>query len=287
MVKFGVSIWIGEVKAEDKIRRLHNVGLNYVEISIDYPLPFKRLEFLEELYRTSKELGVDIAFHLPWRDVALASPISWVRKASLKTITNAIEYTLKMEPIYYNLHLLTMESLRLKDVWEEILEVSIDSLNEILDMLKPYNIMLLLENNNTRIFHTPDHISYIAQVIDEIMFCFDIGHAVIALWREGIENVEVDDVITSWSKAYPKGRLITIHVHGVRRDPIRCIALEHIPLKYSFKDFRSIKRLIKEHNIKYANVEIFNEPKHMNNLKIEEIEDNLKLFINGVTSCPY
>lgn len=279
-LNFGVSIWLGDCWIIDKLSKLYDLGLTFVEVSLDYPLPYRdESRFLTRLEEEKRKLGLKIGFHMPWRDISLASPLEPIRRGAVEVYKRCIDETLKFEPSYYNLHLSTLENINFDNVWSEVLESSYKSLVEILEHLDEAS-MLTVENNDSRVFHMPDHFEYLSSVLRDVMFCLDVGHALIASIKNSRSKINPFEIILKWSKALPRGRLKLLHVHGVSYSKNSKTILDHTLLSTSILSVEEVSEALKPHNVEYVNLEVFRNAEGKEKIGYEDIEGQFKILIS-------
>ena len=104
-VLIGAPVWLGNRPFKQTLSALQEAGFDYLEFSLDFPLPeCMRSEEKEELKRMLEDFGLKIAFHSPL-DVQAVHPRREIFEASMKVLRKCFEFSSYFSPLYYNLHL--------------------------------------------------------------------------------------------------------------------------------------------------------------------------------------
>ncbi len=263
VVKIGLPIWIGSltnIELDNLLQLLRKYNIKLVEISIDYPWPFKEWKLLEDLVNELINNNIYIGIHAPWRDIVLATPYSILGEAIAKLLINILVKILELIPYktYIVLHPLTMQKIELFSNRRDIIE-SLKKRLSLIDKTLNDKAALLLENLTRGFASEP---SYLREVVkgldsDNIGICLDIGHLATRYMRElknkynsfyeYLEEVVgiIDDV-----------NVETIHIHDVDNK-----GLEHLLIGEGVLEFKKIFKIISPLKPSYIIYEMFRSKK--------------------------
>lgn len=209
--RVGFSLWYGNRDKEKLLERMVEEGFDYVEISLDYPWPY--LQNFKDVVKKAYDLGLEIGFHGPWRDIRLASPLDEIAEASRKIVRKVLENVSKFELKYFNLHLISEEISFDKKVVEKVIEQANKTVEFLENLSREFSISITLENNPHGHFAYP---TYFAQIdMDSLKFCLDVGHAVIAYYNAGETSYTPVGIIRDWINTVGKDKIYVTHLHDV------------------------------------------------------------------------
>ncbi len=211
-------------------RRALENGFKHIEVLADIALVLPRYahrDLVRGLCRL-RDLGTTFSVHLPIWSIELASPNRYIRKASVKSIVEAINLFKPLEPECYVLHLtgaLASELSRLnvpggiKDtVLMYLSNYSLESIEEILEATDISPRLLAIEN-----VEFPFNMTWSIIEQFDLSVCFDTGHLLAGFSGEYsfAEFVEIYG-----------HRFIEIHLHDGYRKSIDGIIVrkDHLPL---------------------------------------------------------
>ena len=264
MVLIGYPVWYGDKNLEHTIASVARAGFNYIELSLDYPWPFKQVDKLKQIRRYTQEYSLRIGLHGPWRDIALASPIESVRKAGLEVYRRVIEVAVDLEANYLNLHLATAQAIDVDSVIEkDSIEAAIHSAMELCDLACEHALYLVVENDPGKCCGLLSQLAPIADKEKRIKFCFDVGHAVIAYTRKAKKNKENTgqqinylELASQWATTF-KDRLILLHLHDYR---VKNGHVEdHLPPGVANVSVKQLLKTLRGTGIYYILLEVFYE----------------------------
>ncbi|MBI5229476.1 sugar phosphate isomerase/epimerase, partial [Candidatus Micrarchaeota archaeon] len=178
-MKFGYPVWYGTGSVPKGIETAAKLGFDYVEWALDYKWP----EGIDEskataVKKTAKENGIEIAFHAPWAGIEIAHPREGIRKASLQVQKDCIGFAEQFEPLYFNMHVSgRTEVHKLEFAQWEVMNIAMQSLQELSKFSIEKGVPLLIENNPRKEFGLTEQFSKLLE-IEEIGLCLDVGHAV-------------------------------------------------------------------------------------------------------------
>ena len=151
-ILIGAPVWLGNRPFKQTLSALQKAGFDYLEFSLDFPLPeCMRSDEKEELKRMLEDFGLKIAFHSPL-DVQTVHPRREIFEASMKILRKCFEFSSYFSPLYYNLHLHPrISTLKLDEVREQVRAVClkycenkpkfiIDKAPRLIDALKSINL---------------------------------------------------------------------------------------------------------------------------------------------------
>lgn len=198
------------------LERANEYGFDYVEVSLDYPWPEElRSRELREIKEAEERLGVKLAIHAPWRDIALASPRQALREASLKVLEQCLQFSTEVEALYFNVHVSTREAWTIREVKQRAVEAALESIKQLALKANELGVELTVENNPEPSFGVPSTLKPLVEV-DGVKLCLDVGHVAYANWlieRRGMgELKERAASLEEWVEAF-KGRVLVGHLH--------------------------------------------------------------------------
>lgn len=271
-LKLGFPVWYGDKDIVKAIRDVGEAGFNYVELSFEYPFIYKYpLDLLRKVKDVGESYNLKFGIHAPWRDIAISNPIEYIRSASLRVCIEALERSLILEPIYFNVHLSTFEES--SEFWDDILEATIKSLNELKSVTDNYGIPLTVENVIGSLA-TPDEFSKVLERVDGVYVCLDIGHAVMSHVKRGGNANEYLDVINTWVNSVPSNRLLVVHLHDFKQ-VCNVKLVDHIMLGSGMCDLVKVIKVLRKFkdSIRYVNLEVFKWSEFGGNVKPVDIKD--------------
>ncbi len=283
MVLVGYPIWYGDKNIEQVIISISRAGFSYIEISLDYPWPFKRGEKLKKAMRMAEEYGLKIGVHGPWRDIALASPIESIRRASVEVYRALVEHVASMNPLYLNIHLATSQIVDIeKDLEKESIEAAIRSVEELYELSREYGIDLVIENDPGKCCSLIEHLAPIKDSVEKAFFCFDVGHAVISYYRKvrrnrGNERIDYLELARQWATVFGK-RLVLLHLHDYRYKNGHIE--DHLPPGTHNVNVKNLLKALRGTNIRYILLEVFYEEggKHASPEKLVDVVRDVRTW---------
>ncbi len=278
MVRIGFNLWYGNRPLYYVMKDCYEVGFDYVELSIDYPWPY-RMD-VDEVKRAVRDFGIEVGIHGPWRDIALASPVPEIREASLKVMRKVIELAGRLRALYVNVHVSCSEAVEFKEVWNEVLRAGIESVRELQSLCEQYGVDLVVENNDHRPFSDIQQLVDLIVRVKGVYFCLDVGHAVGAyLGKVPIENHVA--VIENFAQALGD-RLLVAHLHdftivnGRYRD--------HLLVGSGVLDLASVCRILRRvHRLQYTTLEVFKLSPRGGDVKPRDAADVLRKLRKHLT----
>lgn len=285
MVKVGYTIWYGDHKyLEDRIRRVYELGFNYIELSLDYPWPYINTDkFIESIRKIVKEYGLGVAIHGPWRDIRLASPVSEIREASLKVVIRVLNLISQLDPLYFNLHMISEEAIKFNSVKRDVLKAAAKSLESILSEADRLGIDVTIENNVDGIMSEPEHFISLKNIINrEFYICLDVAHALIPYLKRGDESP--NSILDYWIASLYDFTTLTIHLSDIER--VGSCIFEHLIFGHGILNFNQILNRVKRVNgLEYILLEVFwckDESGERKIIQLEDLRKYVKIILRGL-----
>lgn len=269
----GSSIWYGSKHKVQLIEKLHSFGFDYIEISLDYPWPHYKNEELERVVKKAKSLGLEIAFHGPWRDIRLASPIPILASTARSIIRSIINKVLKYEPEYFNVHLISDEITFDDDVKNDVLKEAKASIEFLSKTSEETELTITIENNPMGYFSLPSYFSEVDLL--NLGLCLDAGHATVAYYNLGETTTSPMDILKEWVNIISEGKIVASHIHDVVVK--NGIYVNHYYFGHGLLDLKELGRfLYRKIRVKYVLLEMFRKNEDANVLTEREVLEVLK-----------
>ena len=255
MLKVGASLWIGNLRElSSYISRVKSSDFDYVEISFDYPLGIEDKDTVNKIINELSTMNLLHAVHAPWADIALASPIDSVRKASLECIRNAIDFASKLNSEYVVVHISSSQKVCLDYSNENpCLKAAILSIRELETLANEYGIPVVIENVPDKCCGTLYQMGKILDNVSQIDICLDLGHAAYVKLKEGDSFNDLADIAKEWFPVV-NHKVLVLHIHGVvkRGSHIE----DHVELSEVKVNFKEILKTYKS-SLRYVTLEVF------------------------------
>ena len=254
------------------------VGFDYVELSMDYPLPEMKEE-LERFVEETKKWELYRAYHAPWRGLHIGIPWERVRKAVVDFMKDMALLSRKYLGDYLVVHISVDEKVN-KKIRGSLKEKMKKSIEELSNFGLENKIEIYFENVVTRCCTLPEDVGEFADQIDGFKLCWDVGHAISVHILRGGDASEAVDVLDTWSKSLWKN-IRCVHVHDVLVNGKKVKSHRPPGLTYSLKD---LVKAVSRTNAQYMLLEVFydkegNElnPKKVSGL-VKELETWLRVY---------
>ncbi len=275
-MKFGFPVYTAS-DIESSIKRAHKLGFDYIELDINPPRPDcitdRKIRIIERL---KEEYSLGLAFHAPIFGIDIAHFSEKISEASLGVILDAIAFSGKFRPLYFNFHLNSYSNpylLESKALKNEIYRKALKNTKRIIDNTK---IPLTLENNgNNMVFNRPDEFK-IAKNLD-LNFCFDVGHATKSKFYIEKSGAKVKWNIKDWIKSF-RNKILVAHLHDcvIKDNEIS----DHNPIGSGIIDFSETFRALKNTKCEYVLIETSDAAEGKSAEK--RIKENLEFCRNGL-----
>ncbi len=276
MIRIGFSAWLRDLeKLKDLLSEAANIGLNHVELSIDYPFGFEKPELVVEVCRAVIDMGFTLSIHAPWREIYLASPIPEIRHASINVVKKFIELAGKANVNYVVLHIASDQPYCKTSVPNPCILAAIESLNILIECAENYGTYILVENtSNTPCCGTFNQISYILSQTRAFL-CLDIAHAITSdpHYLEMLDRLDYADVVSEWCGSLGAEKIIALHIHGIQKDNGIKVHLDLESIKIDVK--KIVKKL--HQNLKYVVFEIYRK-RDGSKIRLSDLEPYVKSF---------
>ncbi len=153
------------------------MGADFVEISLDAPWPGD-LDGAE-VARVAEEAGVEVAFHGPWRDQALAHPREGLAKAAREVAQECLDLARAAQASYIVFHVDARAFSTFPDrgAVDQGLKQAHASLRALSSSAGSVDVVV---ENTTTPLGTPGEVDGFLSQLPGVGFCYDPGHAVLA-----------------------------------------------------------------------------------------------------------
>ena len=273
-VLLGAPVWYGNRPFKTTLEELYKLGLDYVEFSLDYPLPGSMpVAEREELKQLVEEFDLKIGFHSPI-DTPVAHPRDEIADASLTVLRNCMAFSAVFLPraLYYNCHLHPrVTTYKLGDVRQQIKEKSLKRCEELTRLASEFGIPLCVENELVP-FDKSDLIhDALSRFYPHLQFTFDVGHAIKAEAHHSKTKTggwDYQDCLENWITKCGQ-KILVVHVHDCA-----CtgnVVRDHLSLGNGDLDLDTVFKLLKSTTCKYLLVETFWQNKAKKEMDYEEL----------------
>ncbi len=257
-VIFGYPVWIGSIKDDilSKTELLKKQKIDLLEVSLEYPWPYKYTDKLSELISRVKDDEFRIGLHAPWRDLPYATPYTVLDQAILDVIISSYEFLVRegAVPEYIVVHPYTMQKIDIFDNRRDI----INSLRRRTIALAEKTSSIILLENLTKGF--AGEITYLVESINGLEnagICLDVGHLAARFNRELASHYDsfydyLDEVVDVLRDTM----VPVIHIHDVDR-----LNREHLLIGEGILEFKRIYKSIAKLNPRFIVYEIFRSNK--------------------------
>ena len=279
-ILLGAPVWYGNRPLKKTIEELYKLGFEYIEFSLDYPLPdcmdnaekngFKRL---------LEEFELKIGFHSPL-DVSIAHPRDELADASRTVLRRCLEFSAEFLPLlqYYNFHLNPrVPTFKLKDVREEITRKGLERCRALTRMASEFGIAVSVENDLVPFEWSDLILGALSLLAPQLHLTFDVGHAIMAeltYSRIKREDGNYLDYLKRWIEKCG-AKILEVHVHDCS-----CSGNElqdHLSLGSGDLDFDAVFELVRSTTCKYLVIETFWKNKEKMRMDYEEMRRNVEL----------
>jgi len=219
----GAPLWYGDRPYKKAVEVFYDIGFDYVEFSLDYPLP----NGLDDL-NVVRNVGIELAFHAPV-DIFLAHPRDEIFESSLKVFERCMRVASRFEPVYFNFHLFHSTTTHIfPEVKEKIRENGLKACRVAVELSEDLGFPVCLENNG--IFDD------LFLSIEGLMLTLDIGHIAVKKLRKGESYI---DEIREFVRKFDR-KILVCHIHNVDTKTFS----DHISLLSGDLDLKEIVSII-------------------------------------------
>lgn len=177
----GASVWYGNRPFDETIKKLVQLGFEYLEFSLDYPLPGSMgAAEQRELAVLLEEFDLKIGFHSPL-DTPLTHPRDELAEASLRVLRQCMGLAAAFQPraSYYNFHIHPrIPTFKLADAYEELYQKGLARCDAITRAAAEFGVPLTVENDLVPFDRAQLLLDALARYYPQLHFTFDIGHAI-------------------------------------------------------------------------------------------------------------
>ncbi|OYT38743.1 MAG: xylose isomerase [Desulfurococcales archaeon ex4484_58] len=262
-IYIGIPLWINNFQKKDPktvVSELIDNNIEAVELSIDYPWPYKEYRLLKETLIELDRENIEVNIHAPWRDLPFATPYDIIGDAVTKVIISSIEPVLKLikkQKTYIVIHPNTSQKINLFNNRSYTLFKLKNRVKELTSKLRNHDVIVLLENLNKGIASNLNDLLETIHDIGHTGLCLDIGHLASNYFREIAKTMYyesfydyLNDVISMIKSTI--GEAYTIHLHDVDRE-----GRDHLVVGNGILDFKKIYHEINKLEPKYIIYETF------------------------------
>ncbi len=258
-MKVLINCWFKDIANEKLSNAFLNgiteLGFDGIELSIDYPLLF-RCSIPNYLVNGLRDRGLILSVHLPWREIYLASPISEVRDAAVRTISRIIRQVSRLGPEYLITHLSTDQAFCGEDD-TDCVKASLESIKHLVKLSEELGVLLAVETVADKCCSGEEKLPLILKEFDRLRICLDIPHIIEHRLRYWGVTTSVKEVINDLAPIM-FDRLITIHIHGLKVH--NGMAISHIiPSKEFLSSLLEGLKVKISNKPKYAVIEVFRD----------------------------
>lgn len=224
-MKVYVTVWYRDLRNERIASELASLGLDGIELSLDYPLCSKlRVDEVDQLGRAI-DLGLEVGIHLPWREIYLASPLYDVRDLSKRYVISCLRESSRIEPKYAVVHVTTDQAACMDDV-NECVRAAEDSVSTIAKVAEDVGIPIYVET--TRSYCCGGLEQLVKFLNYGIKVCLDVPHAIERYSRFYRRLLTIEDVINEAPPALLR-HIDLVHLHGYNVSGYRIVDSHMIP----------------------------------------------------------
>ncbi|RZN38724.1 MAG: sugar phosphate isomerase/epimerase [Methanophagales archaeon ANME-1-THS] len=276
----GAPVWYGNRPFRKTLEELEKLGLDFIEFSLDYPLP-DCMDAAEKrgFKRVLEELDLKIGFHSPL-DTAIAHPRDEVADACSTVLRACLAFSADFIPRlhYYNFHLNPrVPTFKLKDVREGIKIKGLERCRELMHIASELGVVMSVENDLVPFEWSDLILEALARFTPEIQLTFDVGHAIMAeLIHSGrkMHSGSYQDYLQRWITRYGE-KILVVHVHdcACTGDGMQ----DHLSLGSGELDFEMVFDLVKSTSCKYLVVETFWKNKEKIRMDYDAMRSNVEV----------
>ncbi|MGC9444233.1 MAG: sugar phosphate isomerase/epimerase family protein [Candidatus Methanospirareceae archaeon] len=281
-ILLGVPVWYGNRPLSETLRKLQQLDLDYIEFSLDYPLPDSMADAeREELLRLLEEFGMRIGFHSPL-DTPIAHPRDDLAGAGLRIVRSCMAFSASFHPrtLYYNFHLpVKIPTYKLEDVRPLIQHKMLACCETVMQTAAAFSLTSCVENELTTCERSELLHEALARFYPRLQFTLDVGHAIKAeAYHDrttGQENNErFMDYLTRWVNHCGQ-KMLVAHVHDCAYNG--SVLQDHLSLGQGVLDLERVFTLLKSTPCTYLLIETFWKSRTREEMDYEELKRNVEL----------
>ncbi len=252
-MKIGTLVWYGDYPFKGAIEKLKEIGFDYFELSLDYPLP----DICNYRDLKSSLDGIEIAFHSPL-DIFIAQPRDEVFRASLKVFKRCLDFASKFDTLYYNFHVnYSVSTYAFKEVRDKIIKNGLKACKIALRYGKNYGFDVCIEYDwrFDKVF-----------LIDDLKITLDIGHFVLKEIESGKDYIKS---LKRFVKEFDN-KILVIHLHDCNTENL----IDHLSLGVGDLNLKEIIEIVGVRD--YILLETFWRDRHGKDIvSYEDLSHNL------------
>lgn len=278
----GAPVWYGNRPFPETLRKLHLLDLDYIEFSLDYPLPDSMTEAArEELQRVLEEFDMRIGFHSPL-DTPVAHPRDELAEAGLQILRRCMAFSATFHPraLYYNFHLpVKIPTYKLHDVRPQIQHKLLARCDALTQIAAALGLTSCVENELTTCERSELLHDALSRFYPRLQFTLDIGHAIKAeVYNAGPgeqpSEARFIEYLTRWIDRCGQKILVT-HLHDCAYGDLTL--QDHLSLGRGTLDLERVFELLKSTPCRYLLIETFWKSRRREEMDYEELKRNLEL----------
>ncbi len=231
------------------------------------------------------ENGGSIALHAPWRDLALASPIEDVRRASIDVMVKNLDLVVgKYDVKYVVVHLhsqTSMGKVLTKANWDKVVESAVKSLSELSEWSKSRRVPVCVENMPRG---ASSHLEFLSQLSNSMeCLALDVGHfyaSYIDLYEEryGDYYSALSHTLSTFSE---KAKVVHLHdVVVVNSKPFKEV-VDHVVPGQGVLDYRRVLKIVSGFKVENVIVEAFIDS-YGKHVKLSDLPNYLREYTTWV-----
>ncbi|MBA5942798.1 MAG: sugar phosphate isomerase/epimerase [Methanophagales archaeon] len=279
-ILLGAPVWYGNRPFDKAIEEVYKLELDFVEFSLDYPLPESMDDPEREwLKRVLDEHDLKIGFHSPL-DTAVAHPRDEIADASKQILRRCIAFSAEFLPrsLYYNFHLHPgVPTYKLEDVRNQINIKSLKRCEEMTRMAAESGITACVENDLVP-FEWSDLIPEALSLLSpRLYFTFDVGHAIMAEVPRGGEKKKEGfyrEYLEQWIEKCGD-KILVVHLHDCSFT--ENVKQDHLAIGEGELDFNYVFDLLRSTSCKYLLIETFWKNTEKKKVDYEELKRSVEL----------
>jgi len=279
-ILLGAPVWYGNRPFKRTIEELYKLELDYLEFSLDYPLP-ECMEHAEreELKRLLEDRGMKIAFHSPL-DISVAHPREELAAASMAVLRKCMAFSAEFLPLtlYYNFHVHPrISTFKLEDVRKQIKVKGLERCEELTQMASEFGLLVSVENDLVPFERSDLILEALSLFYPTLQFTFDVGHAIkaeVCPPRIKEKAGSYLDYLKRWVDKCG-AKILVAHVHdcSYTGEGIQ----DHLSIGRGELDFNAVSELLKSTTCKYLLIETFWKNIGKKEMDYEELRRNVEL----------
>ena len=281
-IQLGAPVWYGNQPFSGTLRKLHQLDLDYIEFSLDYPLPDSMADVeREELLRLLEEYDMRLGFHSPL-DTPVAHPRNDIAEAGLRIVRSCMAFSATFQPrtLYFNFHLpVKIPTYKLEDVRPQIQQKMLACCESLTHTAAAFGLTGCVENELTTCERSGLLHEALARFYPRLQFTLDIGHAIKAEVYHTKTNEQENsehfmDYLEQWID-YCGQKMLVAHVHDCTY--VGSVLQDHLSLGRGVLDLERVFELLKSTPCKYLLIETFWKSRRGEEMDYKELKRNVEL----------